>query len=444
MTEQMADDIQHSILEHRTRLIRNAIAILFVVLLVFVAKGILIGSVMRVSIFMFAMFALVLAYYYNRSGGFSVALVLIFTGFWACIVTGVLTVGGTESIPSAWFPILVTLAGLLGGRRHCLFWLVASGLTILTLWLMEFFGVNLSVLAQQENQTIQMRMHLLAQLAVVGTIVLSFVSMRRRYEGQLMSQVDSMAREVQMRRRAEEAAVASNRAKTLFLANMSHEIRTPLNSIIGFSSRLIKRQSFADPKDADAIECVHRNGKGLLYLVNELLELASIEANHLQYTAKAFSADNLIHECIASVEPVARSFGLRLDYKCVDDAELRADRARLHQVLASLMYFGIRQTREGGIELSLCRGAREGVPGMQICVADTSPGIAEDQLSGLFETHYQLVLNSNRDLPISALTLALAAKLVQMHGGEIKAHSTLGQGTRFLIWLPLEPPIPQV
>jgi signal transduction histidine kinase len=444
MTEQMADDIQHSILEHRTRLIRNAIMVLLVVLLVFIIKGILIGSVIRVSIFMFATFALALAYYYNRSGGVSVALVLIFSGFWACVVTGVLTVGGAESIPTAWFPILVALAGLLGGRRHCLFWLLVSGLTVLALWVMEFVGVDLSLLAQQENQTIQMRLHLLAQMSVVGTIVLSFVSMRRRYEGQLVAQVESMAREVQMRRRAEETAVASNRAKTLFLANMSHEIRTPLNSIIGFSSRLMKRQSFADPKDADAIECVHRNGKGLLYLVNELLELASIEANHLQYTAKAFSADNLIHECMASVEPVARSFGLRVDYKCVDDAELRADRARLHQVLVSLIYFGIRQTREGGIELALSRAARKGVQGVQISVADTSPGIAEDQLTGLFETHYQLVLNSNRDLPISALTLALAAKLVQMHGGEIKAQSTLGHGTRFLIWLPLEPPIPQM
>ena len=444
MAEQMADDIQQSILEHHTRLIRNAVIILFIVLLVFVAKGIWVGSVMRVGIFMFAMFALALAYYYNRNGGSSVALVLIFTSFWACVVTGVLTVGGTESIPSAWFPILVTLAGLLGGRRHCVFWLVMSGITVLIFWLMDFIGVDLTPLVQQENQTIQMRMHLLAQLSVVGTMVLSFVSMRRRYEGQLVEQVENMSREVQKRRRAEEAAVASNHAKTLFLANMSHEIRTPLNSIIGFSSRLMKRQSFADPKDADAIECVHRNGKGLLYLVNELLELASIEANHLQYTAKAFSADNLIHECLASVEPVARSFGLRLDYKCVDDAELRADRTRLHQVLASLMYFGIRQTREGGIELALSRVVREGVPGLQICVADTSPGIAEDQLAGLFETHYQLVLNSNRDLPISALTLALAAKLVEMHGGEIKAQSTLGHGTRFLIWLPLEPSIPQM
>lgn len=444
MTLQMVDDIQHSIKAHHSRLIRNTILILLLVLLAFVIKGVLLGSVMRVGVFMFAMFALVLAYYYNRIGGFSVALVLIFTSFWVCAMTGVLAVGSAETLASAWFPILVALAGLLGGRRHCVFWLVVSGLAVVTLWVLEFVGVEIALLAQPENRVVQMRMHLLAQLAVVGTIVLSFVSMRRRYEGQLTEQVESMAQEVQKRRRAEATAVASNRAKTLFLANMSHEIRTPLNSIIGFSSRLIKRQSFADPKDADAIECVHRNGKGLLYLVNELLELASIEANHLQYTAKAFSADNLIQECIASVEPVARSFGLRLDYKCVDDAELRADRARLHQVLASLVYFGIRQTREGGIELSLSRSAREGVQGIQIGVADTSPGIAEDQLSGLFETHYQLVLNSNRDLPISALTLALAAKLVQMHGGEIKAQSSLGQGTRFQIWLPLDPPAPQL
>lgn len=440
MTESMADPIQRSILELRAQVMRNVIFIVSLVLLVFAAKGVLIGSVMRVSILTFALFTLALAYSYNRSGGISVALVLMLTGFWACIVTGVLTVGSTESILSAWFPILVALAGLLGGPRHCLFWLGVSGLTLLVLWMLEFFGVDLARFAQDENQAVQMRMHLLAQLAVVGTVVLSFAGIRWRHEGQLVAQLESMTDEVQVRRRAEEAAVASNHAKTQFLINMSHEIRTPLNSIIGFSSRLMKRQSFPDPKDADAIECVHRNGKGLLYLVNELLELASIEANHLQYTAKAFSADNLINECLASVEPVARSFGLRLDYKNMGDAELRADRARLHQVLASLMYFGIRQTREGGIEIALSRASKGGVAGVQISLADTSPGIAEDQLVGLFEAHYQLVLNSNRDLPISPLTLALAAKLVQMHGGDIKAQSTLGQGTRLLIWLPLEPP----
>ena len=444
MPEKMVEDMRRSIERRRAYLIRNSVIILVVVLLAFTVKGVIIGSVMRVSIFLFAMLALALAYYYNRSGGTQVALVLIFSSFWACVVTGVLTVGGLEAIPSGWFPILVTLAGLLGGQRHCVFWLVVSCLTVLALWLLQFWGVQLALLVQEENKILQMRMHIIAQLLVVAAIVLSFVGMSRRYEQQLVEQMEGMAREMQRRRRAEEAAVASNRAKTLFLANMSHEMRTPLNSIIGFSSRLMKRRSFADPKDADAVECVHRNGKGLLYLVNELLELASIEASHLQYSTKAFSADNLICECLAAVEPVARSFGLRLDYKCVDDAELRADRARLHQLLTSLVYFGIRQTREGGIEISLSPSARNGEQGIQICVADTSPGIAEEQLEGLFETHYQLVLNSNRDLPISALTLALAAKLVQMHSGEIKAQSTLGRGTRFLIWLPQEPPASEV
>lgn len=443
MTDKMADDLQQLVQQHRTHLIRNTILIVAAVLLIFIVKGLLFGSLLRVSILVFTLFTVALAYSYNRSGSANVALVLMFTSFWACVITGVLTTGGAESIPSAWFPILAALAGLLGGRRHCLFWLGVSVLSVLTLWVIERLGVDLAHFAEQENPVLQTRLHLVAQLVVVGTLLLSLVGAWRRYEQQLVTQLGNMERELEKSRRAEAAAVAANRAKTLFLANMSHEIRTPLNSIIGFSSRLMKRQSFVDPKDADAIECVHRNGKGLLYLVNELLELTSIEANHLQYTAKAFSLDNLIHECLASVEPVARSFGLRLEYKCVADAELRADRARLHQVLASLLYFGIRQTREGGIELVLSRANQDSVPGVQICLADTSPGIAEEQLAGLFDTHYQLVLNNNRDLPVSALTLALAAKLVHMHGGDIKADSSWGQGTRFLIWLPLEPPAQQ-
>lgn len=435
----MVEDIHRSILERRARVIRNAIVVLFLVLLVFGLKSIVLGTVLRLTILSFAMLALALAYYYNRSGATNVALVLIFSSVWVCILTSILTVGELEAVPVAWFPLLVALAGFLSGRDHCIFWLLMSCATVLVLWTLDFAGVDLSFIVVEENKQLQMRLHLFAQLIVVGYIALSFAGMNRRHEIQLVEQMRAMAREVEQRRRAEEAAVSSNLAKTLFLANMSHEIRTPLNSIIGFSSRLIKRQSFADPKDADAIECVHRNGKGLLYLVNELLELASIEASNLQYSPKAFSVDNLIRECLTVVEPVARSFGLKLEYKCKADAELRADRARLHQVLTSLLYFGIRQTREGGVTITLSRATKGNSYGIQICVEDSSPGISEEQLEGLFETHYQLVLNNNRDLPISALTLALAAKLVQMHGGEIKANSTLGSGTQFMIWLPLEP-----
>ncbi len=444
MADPIVEDMRKSIAARRIRVIQNTVLILFAILLVFGIKAVLLANTLRLGVLLFAMLAVALAYYYNRQGATSVALVLIFTAFWVCVMMAILTTGGEETLPMAWFPIQVCLAGLLGGRRHCLFWLVVCSLSVATLWLLDSTGVDLVRFVVEENKTLHMRLHLVAQIVVVSGIVLSIVGMNGRYEEQLVQQMTDLSQEVRQRRRAEEAAVASNRAKTLFLANMSHEIRTPLNSIIGFSSRLIKRHRFADPKDEDAIECVHRNGKGLLYLVNELLELASIEANDLQYHPIAFAADGLIRECLTVVEPVARSFGLRIDYKCKDPLELRADRSRLHQMLASLLYFAIRQTREGSIEVSLARASRNQVEGAQISVSDTSPGIAEEQLEGLFETHYQLVLNSNRDLPISALTLALTAKLVEMHGGEIKAQSTLGSGTTFVIWLPLEPPTAQL
>ena len=433
------EEMRKSIAARRTRVIQTSVLILFVVLLAFAIKGVLAGSTLRLGVLFFAMLALATAYYYNKQGVTKVALVLIFSAFWICVVLGVLTTGGTETITMAWFPILVGLAGLLGGRRHCLSWLAICTVSIVGIWLLNDIGINSKAFVVSENKQLHLRMHLLTQILVVGAIIWSFIVMHEKYEEQLVTQLTQLLQEVEHRRRAEQMAIASNQAKTLFLANMSHEIRTPLNSIIGFSSRLIKKHRFADPKDEDAIECVHRNGKGLLYLVNELLELASIETNDLQYSAKPFSADGLVRECLAVVEPVARSFGLRLDYKCVDQIELRADRSRMHQIVTNLVYFAIRQTREGGIELSLSRSNRDAVAGLQIRVADTSPGIPEEQLEGLFETHYQLVLNSNRDLPISALTLALTAKLVQMHGGEIKAQSILGSGTRFIVWLPLEP-----
>lgn len=438
MADPTIEDMRLSILARRARVIRNTLLILLVVLLIFGIKGILLGSTLRTGVLIFAVMAIGLAYYYNQQGATEVALVLLFTVFWVCVMLAVLTTGGTEALPMTWFAIQICFAGLLGGRRHCLIWLAICSGSVAGLWLLSALNFDFSALVVEENKVLQLRMHLVAQIAVVGAVVWSFIAMNHRYEGQLLQQMNALLREVEHRRQAEDAALASNLTKTQFLANMSHEIRTPLNSIIGFSSRLIKKNTFTDPKDADAIDCVYRNGKGLLYLVNELLELSNIET--LQYSPNAFAADALLQECLDVVEPVARNFGLRLECKSVDKVELRADRHRLHQILCNLLYFAIRQTRDGGVEISLTHSTRGQQPGLQICVTDTSPGVSEEQLAGLFETHYQLVLNSNRDLPISALTLALTAKLVQMHGGEIKAQSKLGSGTRFTIWLPLEPP----
>lgn len=438
MADPTVEDIHQAILGRRIRIIRNTLMILLVALLIFGIKGVVLGSTLRTGILIFSILAIGMAHYYNKQGSTQVALVLMFTVFWVCVMLAVLTTGGTETVPMTWFPILVCFAGLLGGRRHCLVWLAICAASMGALWVLSALGFHFSALVVEENKVLQLRLHLVAQMAVVSAVVGSFIDMNDQHESRLLHQMTVLLREVVQRRQAEEAALASSRAKTQFLANMSHEIRTPLNSIIGFSSRLIKRNTFTDSKDADAIDCVYRNGKGLLYLVNELLELSNIETLH--YSTNAFAADTLLQECLDLVGPVAQKFGLRLECKSMDKVELRADRNRLHQIVCNLLYFAIRQTRDGGVELTLTRSTRRHEAGLQINITDTSPGVSEEQLAGLFETHYQLVLNSNRDLPISALALALTAKLVQLHGGEIKAQSKLGSGTRFTIWLPLEPP----
>jgi signal transduction histidine kinase len=440
MADLTIEDLRQSILARRARIIRNTLVILFVVLVVFGIKGIVLGSSLRTGVLIFAMLAVGVAYYYNKQGAPEVALVLLFSVFWVCAMLSILTTGGTETLPMAWLAIQVSFAGLLGGRRHCLAWMVICSASAAGLWLLDSSGIDLTALVVAEDKQLQLRMHLIAQIVVVSMVVWSFVAMSQRYEEQLVQQMSDLLREVKQRRQAEEAALASSRAKTQFLANMSHEIRTPLNSIIGFSSRLIKKHTFTDAKDLDSIDCVFRNGKGLLYLVNELLELSNIETQELHYSSNAFTAEALLQECLDLAEPVARSFGLSLECKCIDKVEIRADRGRLHQILCNLLYFSIRQTRDGGVELTLTRSTRDHLAGLQVNITDTSPGIPEEQLEGLFETHYQLVLNNNRDLPISALTLALTAKLVQKHGGEIRAQSKLGSGTRFTLWLPLEPP----
>lgn len=422
---------------HKARLIRNAIVVLMLVLVLFGLKALLAGVALRVAAAAFALCAAALAFYYNRTGAVNVVLTLLLSSFWIWIVVDVVTTGSAQQANFGWFPILVFLGGLLGGRRHCLSWLGVSAFTVLVLWGLQWLGQDLAPLVAEEDKGLHGRIHVLTQLLVMGAIVLSFVEMTTRYEQKLDAQVASLHREAELRRRAERVAVQSDRSKTVFLGNMSHEIRTPLNSIIGFSSRLVKRSCLTDPKDEDAVRCILRNGKVLLTLVNELLELADIESSSLEYSDQPFSLSERARDCIVAIEPTARSYGLHLRTGHLDNVEMKADIARVDQIICNLLFFCIGQTREGAVEVSVSRVPEAGIAGARIQVSDSSNGIAEEQLEGLLERHYQVVQNTNRELPISALTLVLTAKLVALHGGTMGVFSEPGQGTRFDVWLPL-------
>lgn len=423
--------------EQRRRIItQNTILVVFVVGTAFLLKALIEGVMVRSVGLGFAMVLCALAWVYGRQGAQKVALTLTFSGLWVAISIAVITTGGPDTAVLSWYPITICLAGLLGGQRFCIYWCSVCAVTIITFWVAYGVWPALLSYAVEENKSIHLMMHIAMQMVVMVSVVLPTVRVQSKYQDKISEQAQLLVDEVKQRRIAESAAVASNQAKAQFFANMSHEIRTPLNSIIGFSKRLMVREVFRESKDRDALGTIHRNGKGLLLLFNDLMDFAGLESHHLVYSPVPFSVESVLQECVEMVSPVAKDYGLNVVFTCDEDIKLEGDRNRISQIFSSVMFFSIRQTMEGEIDVYMRSSSRNGISGVSITITDSSVGIPKDQIESLFESHYQFVLNSNKDLPISALSMVITARLLAMHGGEISVKSDTGRGTQFVIWLP--------
>jgi signal transduction histidine kinase/DNA-binding response OmpR family regulator len=234
---------------------------------------------------------------------------------------------------------------------------------------------------------------------------------------------------------------AASAAKSDFLAAMSHELRTPLNAIIGFSELLAEETD--TPEDPATVttyaEHIHGSGLHLLELVNDVLDLARVEAGRLDLKPVPFELDALVRQTIASVQPLADHKGqtVHLDLAPV---LVDADPSRIRQIVLNLVSNAIKFTAEGGeirVGVSL-----DGADGVRLAVADNGRGIAPADHQRIFEAFQQ----GDGDVSTShhegtGLGLALTRQLVDAHGGRVEVRSELGAGSEFTVHLPLHRPI---
>ncbi len=244
----------------------------------------------------------------------------------------------------------------------------------------------------------------------------------------------------------------ANRMKAQFLANMSHELRTPLNSVIGFSEMLlIGALGTLSEQQRDALETVARNGRHLLGLVNDVLDLSKVEAGRMDLRLTQTDVRALIGDVITGMESMILAKAHRVVVDLGNDPLLvTSDEMRVRQVLFNLLSNAVKFTAAGGT-ITVRAGQRRTMlpaPGGRrverdaawISVADTGIGIAKEDQPKLFTEFTQVDASLSRRFEGTGLGLALCRRFVDMHGGAIGVESAPGRGSTFWIELPLDGP----
>jgi len=229
------------------------------------------------------------------------------------------------------------------------------------------------------------------------------------------------------------------KVKSEFLSSMSHELRTPLNSIIGFSSVLLGPSG--DPLSPDqrmALEKVLKNGKHLLQLINDILDISKLESGRMMLSVETEDISTIISNCVLIVEPLIQSKRLNLTQDIQQNLPpLTTDIVKVRQVLVNLLSNAAKFTEKGGITISV-RQSETGV--VSFFVKDTGIGIERKNFDTVFEEFQQVDSSSTRKYKGTGLGLPIARRLARMLGGDLTVESEFGRGSTFLLTVPSKLP----
>jgi signal transduction histidine kinase/CheY-like chemotaxis protein/HAMP domain-containing protein len=230
----------------------------------------------------------------------------------------------------------------------------------------------------------------------------------------------------------------ADRLRSEFVANMSHELRTPLNSIIGFSGILQKnREGTLNTKDLGYVEKINRNGRHLLGLINDILDLSKIEAGRMEAEPQAVDLIPVVRETVDLLQSQAdaRKLTLETDLQPAS-ARVQTDPDKVKQILINLVGNAIKFTEAGGVTVHLT----ERDEAYEIDVEDTGIGISAEKLARIFEPFQQADSGTTRRYGGTGLGLAISRSLAELLGGQLRVESELGQGSRFILRLPANGP----
>ena len=254
-------------------------------------------------------------------------------------------------------------------------------------------------------------------------------------KSELSSQASELATQNTELESQKQAITEVNRQKSVFMANMSHELRTPLNSVIALSGVLHRRFAGKIPdEEYGYLEVIERNGRNLLGIINDILDLSRIEAGREELRIQPFAIDELLKGLIPVLEPLAREKGLVLEVCLPANLPLvRSDPVKCSHILQNLVANAVKFTEQGKVTIF---AAHTG-DALEICVRDTGIGIAESKQEIIFQEFRQADESTSRKYGGSGLGLAIARKYARMLGGDLAVRSTLGEGATFTLQLPM-------
>jgi signal transduction histidine kinase len=239
----------------------------------------------------------------------------------------------------------------------------------------------------------------------------------------------------QIQEKSAQLEVASQH-KSQFLASMSHELRTPLNAILGFNEMMLDGlcgevpAGFKDPLDE-----TQKSGKHLLRLINNVLDLAKIEAGRMELALSDYSVHDTVESVRSSLRPLAAEKGLEFLANVPADIPLAyGDAGRITQCLMNLAGNSLKFTKEGRVEISVQQQNGQ----LRYCVTDTGIGIPPEKIGSLFTEFKQTDATIASEYGGTGLGLSITRKFIEMHGGRIWVESEIGRGSAFIFEIPLK------
>lgn len=378
-------------------------------------------------------------YFINQSGWIRLAAWLFFAAATAPSVIGVLQVASL-SYANPYFGVYYLLAGIgIGGVFFS--FRTAAALSILitltALWL-SLFGIEWA--GGQPWQSIKDPINYLVSLILSCMVVGLLASYTSWSLEHAATEIRERKAAEQIAEAAQQAAEAANKAKSLFLANMSHELRTPMTTILGYTEMLYEEATAeGHTRLASDLERIETSGKHLLSMINDILDLSKIEAGKMDIFVEAFSLSKLLSDADLgyTADPLTKKQNNKLIFALAPGLDTMAtDLTKLRQVMLNLIGNAAKFTENGKIWVRAEPHPKK-PDWIQISVKDTGIGMTSEQLERLFQPFVQGDSSTTKRYGGTGLGLALSRNICGLLGGDISAESKPGEGSCFMVSLPL-------